>query len=1026
MYLAHISVTRPVMTTMAILVFVVLGYFSYRRLAIDLFPEVEFPYVTVTTVYPGAGPAEVETQVTEKIEEAVSTLADVKRIDSISREALSLVVIEFELGVSVDLAAVDVKDEVGVIMIDLPRDIEPPVIREFDINAIPIMNLAVSSHRPLEEIYRLADEVIKDRLSRVAGVASIDIVGGKEREIEIALNRSRLKAYGLSVMDVVRQIATENVNLPTGHITEEAREYTIRVVGEFEDLRELERMQIGLNGGEGGQDGREGVVYLSSLGEVRDSFKEQRELARFNGGSAVGLIIQKRADANTVETARGVKAAIEQLERNLPGDVLIEIARDRSGFIEESIQDVLNNLFLGIFLTTLFLYLFLHDLRTTLIAALVMPTSIVATFLLVDFAGFTLNVMSLLGLGISIGTLVANAIVVLENIVRYRERLDSPRMAAEKGTSEIAVAVAASALTNIVVFVPIAFMSGIIGQFFLQFGLTVVFATLFSLLVSFTLTPLMASRMLKEGGAAGSGSRAGGWILRPFFERWDQFYGRLEGSYRNGLRWSLSHRGAVVLLSLASFAFSIYLFRYVGGEFLPAGDEGLVSIRVEMPPGTPLRRSSEVLGEMEEIVGQVPEVRSVMATVGGENRGVEDGELVLQLAPLAERDRGIIEVMNDLRPRLAGIPAAEIYVQPSSGFQDESDIVIEVTGDDFNKLREIADRISGMARETDGLVDVRTSWKAGKPEMVFTPDRKALSDYGLTVGGVAGELRALFEGTEASLYRERGEEYDIRVHLREEDRSRIGDLERVEILADGRSIPIDQLGEISAIGGQSEILRKDKRRLVNVYANVATGSLMEHVTTLQGLTAAIDVPSGYQIYFGGQVEARAESFGEIFQALIIATILTYMILAAILESYVHPFTIMFTLPLGLIGASLALFFTGKTINIFSMMALVMLVGIVVNNAILILDYTNVLRKRGTGMIDALLEAAPIRLRPIVISNLAIAVGILPQTMSGSGAEFRVAMAVVTMGGVLVSALFTLYLIPVIYTYFDRFTKAGGK
>ena len=1021
MSLSHISVTRPVMITMVVMVFVVLGFFSYRRLAIDLFPEVEFPYVTVTTVYPGAGPEEIETQVTEKIEEVVSTLSRVKRIDSISREALSLVVIEFELDTDVDLAAVDVKDEVEAILIDLPKDIEPPVIREFDINAIPIMNLAVSAARPLDEVFQIADNDIKDRLSRVGGVANIDIVGGKEREIHVALDRSRLRAYGLSVMDVVRQVASENVTLPTGHITEENREYTIRVIGEFKDLKELERMKVQVGGNGKGGDSREGEVFLSSLGKVEDAFKEQRELARFNGRSAVGMIIKKRADANTVETAREVKAALTELDEALPEDVRIDIARDRSKFIEESIRDVLMNIFIGIFLTALLLYLFLHDLRATFIAAVAMPTSIVATFLLIDFAGFTINVMSLLALGISIGILVTNAIVVLENIVRFRELGESAHQAAEKGTSEIAVAVVTSTLTNVVVFTPIAFMSGIIGQFFLQFGLTVVFATFFSLFVSFTLTPLLASRILKSSdGQQNTAGRIR--LLSGLFAAWDRFYQRVERSYRNGLKWSLDHRGAIIGLSILSFIVAIYLFRYVGGEFIPSGDQGMISVLVEMPPGTPLRKPDEALGEIEAVINEIPEVRSVMVTIGGENRGVEDGELILNLADLDERSRGIVEIMNDLRPRLAGIPAADITVQQYSGFGDESDVVIEITGEDFGRLREIADQVAEMARETNGLVDVRTSWKGGKPEMVFRPDRKNLADYGLNVSSVAGELRACFEGVKASLYRERSEEYDIRVQVREEDRSRVGDLKRVAIFSDGNAIPIDQLGKVTYAAGQAEILRKDKQRLVDVYANVATGSLMEHVATMREKTAQIGLPQGYRIYFGGQVERREESFAQIIQALLLATILTYMILAAILESYIHPFTIMLPLPLGLIGASLALFFSGKTINLFSMMALVMLVGIVVNNAILILDYTAVLRKRGIGIIEALLEAAPIRLRPIVIANLAIAVGILPQTMSGSGSEFRVAMAVVTMGGVLISAVFTLFLIPVIYTYFDRFAK----
>ena len=580
MFLSDISVRRSVMTTMAVLVFVVLGIFSYRRLAVDLLPEVEFPYVTVSTIYPGAGPEEIESQVTKKIEDAVSTISRVKRIDSTSRENLSLVVIEFELGVDVDLASIDVKDEVDAILVDLPDDVEPPVIRKFDINAMPIMELAVSSDRPLEEVYRIADDVIRDRIARVAGVAEVEIVGGKEREIQVALDRARLKAYGLSAMDVVNGVAGENLTVPVGHITEERREYTLRALGEYPDLEGLKDLRIGMDGG--------ADISLSSLGEVRDDFKEPRESARFEGESAVGLIVKKRGDANTVGTARGIKEALGEIERVLPSDVRIDIAQDRSGYIEDSIRDVLTNIFVGIFLTAFLLYLFLHDLRATLIAALAMPTSIVATFLLIDFAGFTINIMTLLALGISIGILVTNAIVVLENIVRFRQQGEDPESAARKGTDEIAVAVTSSTLTNIVVFTPIAFMSGIVGQFFKQFGLTVVFATLFSLLVSFTLTPLLASRILR-GRGRGTGEERGGGVTRGIFAAWDRFYAGIEASYRSGLEWSLDHRLRVVGLSVLALGLALFLFRYLGGEFSPRGAPGRISLRGDLPPGAPPR-----------------------------------------------------------------------------------------------------------------------------------------------------------------------------------------------------------------------------------------------------------------------------------------------------------------------------------------------------------------------------------------------------------------------------------------------------
>jgi HAE1 family hydrophobic/amphiphilic exporter-1 len=1015
-------VERPVLTTVVVTIFLVLGISSFLRLTIDLFPEVDFPFVTVTTIYPGAGPEEVESQVTKKLEDAVSTLANVKRLDSINRESLSLLLMEFELGVDADLAAMDVKEKIEGVLAELPDAVEKPQVLKFDIQALPIMSLALTGPQSPRELYEVADKRVRDALSRAEGVASVTIVGGRKREILVALDQERLAAHGLDASTVRAVIARENVNVPSGRITKPGEELAIRVVGEFESLEELRRLPIPV-----GQNGE--TIPLEDLGAVLDTTAEARDLALLNGKNAVGLFVLKRSDANTVRTAAEIRRRVASIQEMLPPGVTLEIVRDNSRFISRTVNDVLVNILLGIGLTTLLLYLFLRSLPTTLVAAVVMPTSIVATFLLIDFGGFTINVMTLLALGISIGVLVANAIVVLENIARrIQEKGEDAKTAAYRGTEEVGVAVAAAALTNIVVFTPIAFMGGIVGRFFLQFGLTVVFATLFSLLVSFTLTPMLASRVMRR---AGTGRRTSSLLRRlaaPLAwpaRIWASVYGRLEEGYRRSLHWSLEHRLRTVLLVAVVFVASLMLFRYVGGEFVPQSDDGYVQIRAKLPAGTPLAKTREIMAEMEEIVRrEVPETVGILTTVGGENRGVEEGEITLRLTDAWQRERSIQEIMNDLRPALAGIPAAEIGVQIGNVFGDEKAIVVEVLGPELDRILEIAHQIRSAMEEIPGLVDVDVSAKPGVPEVVFRPDRQELARRLLPVAAVGAELRNLYEGEIASRYREKGEEYDIRVRLAQAQKNRLASLQRVQVASADGLVPLSALGRFQRRQSVAEITRKNKERMVSVTANVGSGSLLEKVRAIQDAVAKMDIPSEYHVEYSGEYERLGESFTEILKALVLAVILTYLLLAALLESFIHPFTIMFSLPLALVGVALALFFTGTTINIMSLMAVVMLVGIVVNNAILILDYARQLRQRGISPREAILQAAPGRFRPIVMTTLAILAGILPQALGGAGAAYTVAMAVVTMGGVLASGILTLYVIPVIYTVAERERRAG--
>jgi len=1018
MFLAQLSVRRSVLVTMLLLAFVVIGIFSYIRLSIDLMPKIEFPYVSVITVYPGAGPEEIETLVTKPLEDAISSTSGLKNINSYSQEGVSVVLVEFTLETKVDFAAMDVKEKVDAVRAELPQDVEAPTISKFDIGAYPIMNLAISSKRPLQETYEIADRTIKLELAKVQGLAAINVVGGRKREILVSTGKDKLKGYGLSIVDIVAAIASENLNVPGGHIIEETKEYGVRVEGEFDNVDEIRNVRVQRNDGP--------PVRLADIATVEDTYEEVREMARFNGEETVGITLQKRSDANTVKAAAEVYRVIDRLKKTLPPDVRMEIARDRSTFIKDSVADVNSNIIWGILLTAAVLFLFVHSWQGVVIAGVAMPVSVVSTYSFLYFAGYTINTMTLMGLGLCVGILVANALVVMENIYRYIDMGKSPAEAAEGGTSEIAIAVLASTLTNVVVFVPIAFMRGIIGQFFKEFGLTVAFATFVSLLVSFTLTPMLASKMLRSKSAGPA--HFGIPLLEKFFKGWDSFYDAVAHGYGTALDWALNHRWRVVGVCAGLFVLSLALVPIIGAEFFGESDQGMITVTLEMPVGSNLVETQKAIERTEDIVKSVPETDAIFSSVGstesevGAGSGVNLGDVLVRLVDRSKRDRTDKEIADAFRAMLTEIPSAKLTVSTAStmGGGGEKDIQIEVTGNETSVLIELANKVAAIVEETPGTVDVDTSWRLGKPEIKITPNREKCADYGVSTAAVASLTRSFLTGTVASKYKEKDEEYDIRVKLAEADRSNVEKVGALLIRAQDNTIPVAELATVSYDEGPTQIIRKNRQRMVTVSANISRGTLGGLVSQIRKKTDELDLPPGYRIYFGGMAEMMAESFGSLFQALILAIILTYMLLAAMLESYVHPFTIMLTVPLGTVGVFLSLFVTGRTISIFSLMALIMLVGIVVNNAILMLDFTNVLRKRGYGMREALLEACPTRFRPIVMTNIAAIAAMLPLALGfGAIAEFRAPMAIASIGGLFCSTIFTLFLIPCVYSLLDR-------
>ena len=1009
MNLARICVERPVLAVMLNLVFIFLGVVSFSTLTMDLFPQIDIPVVTVRTLWRGADPKEIESQITKEIEDAVATISGIENISSTSLDSASIVTIGFQSGTDVNFAHIDVKDKVDEILAKLPNDVDPPIVAKFDLGATPIMELMLTGNQPLQELYRLADGDVKDALSRVQGVASVDILGGEKREIQVNLSKERLKGYGLSITDVVRAVDSGNMSIPAGRITQSKNEFTVRMEGEFTSLRELWHLDILLQSG--------GAIKLRELASVDDTFAEKRMTARYGGKEGISLSIVKLSEAQPIKLADEVRKTIKVLAAQLPADIKIEVIKDESVTILNSVNDVQTNIIIGVILTSIILFLFLHNLRMTVIVAVVMPACILSAFLLMSMFGFTLNIMSMLGLGLSIGTLVVNAIVILENVTRRLDAGEPAKIAAVEGTREVTIAVIGSTLTNIFVFMPIAFMSGIVGSFFLEFGLTVAFATLFSLWISFTMTPMLAAYFLKPKEA--------GQTPNLFFRLWDRGMARLEGGYARILDWSLKHLWVNVLAAIVLIVGAVLLASTLGGEFIPKANGDFIIITVELPSGTTLAETDEMALEMETVLKNSPEVKDVLTKIGRgrANEGVEYAELLVVLPK--DHKKHILEVNNELRSVLEGKFPGVIRQQVlpgTGGLPGGADISIELLGNEKEKLIEIINQVKGIVDKMPELVETKTTVRTGKPEMTFLPDRNRLKDYGITVAEVGQTLNYSLTGAIASTYEEGDEAYDIRVQLAKTDLNIAEKVNRILIRTKKGLVPLSELGDLIERSGETQIARKDKQRVFVVEANILHGSLGEIAGKIQRQVDKIALPPGYRIRMGGDAEEQAESYQAIGVALAQAIILTYMLLAALLGSYLHPFTIMLTLPLGFVGAVLSMSIFGLTINIFSLLALIMLVGIVVNDAILLLDQTRIFREQGLPIKAALLKACPLKLRTIIMTNLTIIISMFPQTLGDRGtAIMRATLAGVEIGAIIVQTVCTLTVIPVLYTMLDRFS-----
>jgi hydrophobe/amphiphile efflux-1 (HAE1) family protein len=1011
MWISDTSIRRPVFATMFILSFMVLGVVSMTRLGIDLFPDVNFPFVNISVVYAGASPEEVETLVTRPIEDAVAGINGVKRVVSSSTESVSRVGLELRLEVDPQAAAAEVREKVAAIRGRLPAEIEDPTIVRFDVAALPIMAFAVGSSQRSDITRRQMEDEVKPLLEQIDGVAAVEVNGGDVREVQVELDPGRLDALGIPVAFVAEKLAAENLDVPGGQMRREGRVISLRTKGEFQTVEEIENVILRSDGGS--------TVRVRDVGRVVDGFEERTTTTRLDGADAVSFSVKKQSGANTAAVAERVHAALERIGTSFP-QLQIRTVHDDSEFIQQNVSEVREAIVFGALMAVLVIFVFMRDWRSTLITALALPTSVVSTFFFMWIAGFTLNMMTLMALSLVIGILIDDAVVVRENIYRHMEHGADPVTAAHRGTSEIGLAVMATTFTILAVFLPVGFMTGIVGQFFKSFALTIAFAVAMSLLVAFTLDPMLSSRFVRYvPPEERMRTRAG-----RLFERWGRAYDALDRGYHRVLGAALNHPWASLAMAAAVFVGSLATTTVMSTEFVPVEDRGEFQVIVELPPGTSFEESVTTVGRIEKGVLAIPEVRQVFSTVGADGQ-VRMSTLRVRTTKKTERTRGIGEIKQEVRTLVAGIPFVDGKVADPEFMQGapyEPPINVFVRGNDLAALQQIANAVEAKVRAIPGAIDVSTNLEGGQPEVVAQVNRSLAADLGFSVAGVATQLRSMVEGIVPTRLRDGDREHDIRVRLAPEFRNDPAAVLRTPLHApDGAVVRAGDIVAFSPEVGPSSIDREQRRRQARIGVDLAPGYALGDVTAqVQQAVESIDMPPTFEWGFAGDVELMQESAAAMALALILAVAFIYIVLASQFESFLQPMIIMLSLPLALVGALLLLLITGKNLGMPAMIGIVMLMGLVTKNAILLVDRTNQVRRDGTPVKEALLLAGPVRLRPIVMTTVAMILGMLPSAIkTGDGSEFRSPIAIATIGGLITSTLLTLVVVPVAYLLLDR-------
>ena len=990
-------IQRPVFTSMLLLAVVVFGLFSYPRIGVDQMPEVEFPIVTVTTVLPGADPETVEKNVSKPLEEALNTISGLDTLRSSNFESVSMVVVRFELDRPVDVAAQDVRDKVQATLSKLPDEIETPVVQKLDLAAMPIVQLAFSGPVPIQELTRLAEDELKPALQRIQGVGSIDVVGGREREIGIVVDPVRLRSHGLAATDVSQAIAAQSIAIPGGRTLEPGKERVVKLETEARSVEELRDLVVA------SPDGK--PVRVRDVANVVDGPAEARSAAELDGRAAVGLVIRKQSGANTVAVAEAVRAHLAEIQGAMPPGSRIELVTDNSSFIRSSIEAVQHDLLLGALLAVLVVLVFLRDWRATVVASVALPTSVIGTFAAMHALGFTFNVITMLALTLSIGLLIDDAIVVIENVVRHLEKGEAPRAAAQGGTAQIALAVLAVTLAVIAVFVPVAFMKGLVGRFFFQFGVTVAVAVAISYLVSMTLTPMLSARLLaRHGEATGRVGRA--------LERSLQ---AVERAYRRALEWALDHRKTTLLAAVGVMVATVGLGRFLQFTFIPAQDMSSLEVTLELPVGTPLEETQREAAALSRRVEALPGVVNVFTLIGGGvDEAVNKAALTVNLVPISER--GFRQDQLKEQPG-ALLSVADKQMMAGGGSRPQA-VQFNLRADDWDELLASVEKVKAAMKANPGLADVDTTYRAGRPLLSVQVDRDRAAAVGIPAATVGRTLRAFLGQDAFATYREKGEQYDVKLQLPVAVRADPDAIGALTLRSPrGELVEVRSLARLVSGEGPSQIERQALKRQVTLLADLKGYSLGEAMAFLDG--AARELPQGVQHDFEGQGKELGNTAREFLMAILLGVILIYMILAAQFESLLDPFTIMLSLPLSVIGAIAALLAAHEYMSMMAMIGMIMLAGLVTKNGILIVEFTNQLREDGRSAREALLEAGPLRLRPILMTTVAMIAGMIPVALArGDGAETRTGMAWAIIGGLAASTVLTLVVVPVVYALLD--------
>ncbi len=1029
MNLPEFSVNKRVTVTMLTILTIIFGVITFSKMGLEMMPDMDNPVVSIVTIYPGASSEDIEKTLTKPLESTLSGVKGIKSIKSQSSENQSVISVEFKWGTNLDFAAQDLRDAMDMISDQLPDDANKPMVLKMNMADMPVLVYGVIG-KDTHKTRKFLEDDVEQKLKHLDGVASVMIMGGKESEKQIVVDKTRLGKNNISIDDIVNILKAQNLNIPASHVVTRQNDFLIRTVGEFKNIKEIQNTPIGMS-----KTGN--IIYVKDVANVLDGYKEQRYNLRTNKAESVMMVVSKESGANTLSVGKSVKAEIAKIMENYPekGIKFIEIM-DQGHVVEMVTSSSSSNAIMGGLLAIIVMFLFLRNWRPTLAISLAIPISVVATFIPLYLAKYSLNIMTLGGLALGVGMLVDNAVVVIENIYRHLEMGDDRITSAKVGASEVGMAITASTLTTVSVFFPMMFSGGIAGQMVRSLALTVSFALFASLFVSLTLVPMIASFLFKKHESKDEYKQAAG----------EKGFGKFKQLYGKTLKWSLNHRGAVITIVALLFVGSLLLIPKIGTEFMPKMDMPMQILKIRLPAGASLEETDAVASRLEDILSKIKEVQYSMVDEGvmGEGMaamdpssptGVNEATIFFKLSDRGDRKRASDEIMEEVRSKAPDLKNVELTVVDMSsqmmGGGESAPVTIKLYGKDLNRMREICDEIAEKIKPIEGIRDVNNSLKAQQPERHIVVDRDKAFRYGLTVAQIGSAIRTSTLGTKSGIFREEnGDETDIRVRLKEESRNSLQEIENISISSPlGFSVPLKQVAEITEGYGPLKIEREHQIRKATVTANIFDRDLGTTINDVKESISDIqkNLPSGYFIEFGGSYKDMKDSFKTLIQALLLAILLIYVVMASQFESFSQPFVIMFTMPLAVIGVILALFITGTTLSIPAFIGIIILAGIVVNNGIVLIDHTNQLKNKGIEKHQALLQAGQDRIRPVLITSITTIIGMLPMAVStGEGAEMRAPMAIAVIGGLISATFFTLLVVPAIYSIVDHISYKTEK